>query len=129
MKIWPFGKSEHRNADYGAALAAAFATLAGDASGGNAAQTAAAEFSIGLWGRSFASAEVKGASIPPQTLEAIGRNMALRGNALFDLRVDPVGGAVFLPASGWGNLWQRRSHGMDIRAHPSRTFQRFGCCA
>ena len=100
MKLWPFGKSEHRAADYGAALAVAFETLAGG-SVTDAAQTAAAEFAIGLMGRAFAVADVTGVNIGPQTLEAIGRNMGLRGNAVFDVRADPASGLTLIPAASW----------------------------
>ena len=98
--MWPFKKSEHRSADYGAALAQAYADLAGGTVV-SAEKTAAAEFAVGLIGRAFTVAEVTGVDLAPQTLEAIGRGLALRGNAVFDLRADPVGGLVLLQASGW----------------------------
>ena len=93
-------KSEHRAADFGAALSQAYQDLAGAAQV-DAAKTAAAEFAIGLMGRAFALAEVDGVNIPAPTLEAIGRNLGLRGNAVFDVLADPVGGLVMMPAASW----------------------------
>ena len=52
-------------------------------------------------GRSFALAEVTGVDLSPPTLESIGRALALKGNALYDLRADPVGGLTLLPAAAW----------------------------
>ena len=93
-------KSEHRAADFGAALSQAYQDLAG-AVQVDAAKTAAAEFSIGLMGRAFALAEVEGVTLSASTLEAIGRSLGLRGNALFDVLADPVGGLTMMPASSW----------------------------
>ena len=93
-------KSENRAADFGAALSQAYQDLAG-AVQVDAAKTAAAEFAIGLMGRAFALAEVDGVNIPAPTLAAIGRNLGLRGNAVFDVLADPVGGLVMMPATSW----------------------------
>ena len=97
---WPFRKSEQRSADYGAALAQAFQTIAGGTLL-DAAQTSAAEFSVGLMGRAFATADVDGVDLHPSTLEAIGRGLGLRGNFVADVRADPVGGLTLLQAAGW----------------------------
>ena len=97
---FPWRKSEHRAADFGAAVSQAFQDLAG-AVQVDAAKTAAAEFSIGLMGRAFALAEVDGVNIPAPTLAAIGRNLGLRGNAVFDVLADPIGGLTMMPASSW----------------------------
>ena len=102
MKFWPFReKSEHRAADFGAALAQAYEALAGGAAGVDTAQTAAAEFSIGAWGRAFAVAEVSGIQIPASVLEQIGRSLALRGNFVADVTANPMTGLALLPASSW----------------------------
>ena len=102
MKFWHFReKSEHRAADFGAALAQAYEALAGGAAGVDVAQTAAAEFSIGAWGRAFAVAEVSGIHIPASVLEQIGRSLALRGNFVADVTADPMTGLALLPASSW----------------------------
>ena len=107
MKFWPFReKSEHRAADFGAALAQAYEALAGGAAGVDTAQTAAAEFSIGAWGRAFAVAEVSGIQIPAGVLEQIGRSsLALRGNFVADVTANPMTGpgpvaSVFLGYRG-----------------------------
>ena len=54
-----------------------------------------------LIGRSFASADVTGVDLSPSTLEGFGRQLALKGNALFDMRVDPIGGLTMLPVASW----------------------------
>ena len=99
--MWPFTRKSENRASYGEALAQAYQSLADGTAKANASQTAAAEFSISLIGRAFATAEVQGAMIPATTLAQLGRNLALRGNAVFDLRADPVGGLILLPVSSW----------------------------
>ena len=91
---------ENRAADFGAALALAFENLAGGTVA-DATATAAVEFAVGLVGRAFAVADVTGVQVDARTLEAIGRGLALRGNAVFDLNIDPVGGLLPLQASAW----------------------------
>ena len=113
-------KSEHRAADFGAALSQAYQDLAG-AVQVDAAKTAAAEFSIGLMGRAFALAEVDGVNIPAPTLAAIGRNLGLRGNAVFDVLADPVGGLVMMPASVLGYSRRSRSGDLDLSPKPWRS--------
>ena len=98
---FPWDRSEQRAASFGAALAQAYEALAGGAAGVDVAQTAAAEFSIGAWGRAFAVAEVDGIHIPAGVLEQIGRSLALRGNYVADVTADPMMGLGLLPASSW----------------------------
>ena len=98
---FPWDRSEQRAASFGAALAQAYEALAGGTAGVDTAQTAAAEFSIGAWGRAFAVAEVDGIHIPAGVLEGIGRSLALRGNFVADVSADPMTGLVLLPASSW----------------------------
>ena len=97
---WPFRKSEHRAQNYAEQLAQAYHAIAAGASV-SSAQTAAGEFAVGLISRSLAVAEVTGADISPSTLAAIGRGLAVNGNAVFDLEADPVGGLSFLPAASY----------------------------
>ena len=115
MKFWPFReKSEHRAADFGAALAQAYEALAGGAAGVDVAQTAAAEFSIGAWGRAFAVAEVSGIQIPAGVLEQIGRSLALRGDFVADVTANPLNRAGAVASVFLGYRGLRRSEYVDV---------------
>ncbi len=95
-------KSEKRaQQDFGDAVAAALAARASDGAGRLPSQTAAAAFSIGMIARAFALALPEGLAIPPDVLATIGRNLALTGNAIFDLRTDMLGAVTWIPATGW----------------------------
>ena len=104
LKMWPFAKPENREAYTDAITSALFAA----ASDGNVPPSVealgAVEAAAGLWSRAFASATVgpqTAATMPltPSVLAAIGRGLAVRGEAVFVLDVN---GAVELtPASAW----------------------------
>ena len=104
MRMWPFAKPENREAYTDAITSALFAA----ASDGNVPPSVealgAVEAAAGLWSRAFASATVEpqtAATMPltPAVLAAIGRGLAVRGEAVFVLAVN---GAVELTqASSW----------------------------
>ena len=101
---WPFAKVEKREAYTDAITAALFAA----ASGGNVPPSVealgAVEAAAGLWSRAFASATVEPQTLAtqaltPSVLAAIGRGLAVRGEAVFVLDVNGV--AQLTPASSW----------------------------
>ena len=107
MRLWPGGgKAEHR-ADYSTAVSEA---LLAAAAGGSTAPPivsalAAVEICAGLWGRAFASATVtppdrRTAALTPSTLESMGRELAIRGEAVYALDVDD-NGVRLTPAARW----------------------------
>ena len=100
--MWPFGKdkSEHRASDYSAALSRAFEDLAG-ATQPDASTTAAAAFAIGTISRAFAVAEIDGVDLDANVMASIGKTLVLRGNAVYDVRADPVGGLTLIPSPSW----------------------------
>ena len=79
-----------------------------EASGGSTASIASlgvVEACAGLWGRSFASATVTPSSmataaLTPPVLEAIGRRLLLRGEAVFEIVVED-GAVRLVEASNW----------------------------
>ena len=82
MRLWPFGKAEHRNVTFTDATTGAQLEFA---SGGGlpavAEQLAAVETAAGLWQRAFASATVTPdiPALTPTVLGSIGRQLAVQG--------------------------------------------------
>ena len=105
MKIWPFGKLEHRAASsYGDAIIEALVGRAEGRSLAGAGATAALETCAGLIGRAFAAAEVAGPApvisvLSPAVMTLVGRELIRRGEALF--LIDTGGGLKLLPAHSW----------------------------
>ena len=68
-------------------------------------ETAALEIAAGLWGRAFASAEVKGSAlaqyaVTPSVLAYIGRQLVRRGEALYEIAVED-GDLLLVPCAQW----------------------------
>lgn len=102
--MWPF-KSEKRQGDIGADVVNALL----NAAGGDVAPTAdalgAVEICAGLWSRAFASAQVQPAGAATDALTAsllgsIGRELAIRGEAVYLIDVDRDG-LKLTPAAAW----------------------------
>ena len=105
--MWPFGKFEHMEHRSSAtdAIVTALISQAGGASASPSVEAlASVEACAGLWARAFASATVEPqtpatSALTPVVLAAIGRGLAVRGEAVFVLDVN---GAVELTqASSW----------------------------
>ena len=103
MKMWPWGRVEHRENATDTIIRAL--TEAAEGSGAPSAEAlGAVEAAAGLWSRGFSSATVEPqtpATLPltPSVLAAIGRGLAVRGEAVFVIEVN---GAVELTqASSW----------------------------
>ena len=103
MRLWPFGKMEHRSATD--AIVSALISQAGGSSASPSVEAlGAVESASGLWSRAFASATVEPQTpstlaLTPSVLAAIGRGLAVRGEAVFEVEVN---GAVQLTqASSW----------------------------
>ena len=98
MKLWPFGRREHRSTGYeGLVTQAVEAAAAGGSS--VAAATAAVETAAGWWGRTLALAEVtprnrRTAALTPAFLEMAGRELARAGELVCD--IDASGGMLRL---------------------------------
>ena len=104
MRIWPFGKFEQRESYTDAITAALFEAASGGSVPPSVEALGAVEAAAGLWSRAFASATVEPATpatlaLTPSVLAAIGRGLAVRGEAVFALDVN---GAVELTqAASW----------------------------
>ena len=101
---WPFGKVENRESYTDAIVSALISQAGGSSVPPTVEALGAVEAAAGLWSRAFASATVEpqaAATMPltPSVLAAIGRGLAVRGEAVFVLDVN---GAVELTqASSW----------------------------
>ena len=126
MRFWP--RLETRASD--SLTDVILAGLAATAAGSTTARVASldtVEACAGLWGRSFASATVTPSSLAsalsPAILERIGRSLLLRGEALFELRVQD-GELSLIQAVSWDvsgrDDWEYRA---DFST-PSGTFSR-----
>ena len=128
MKLWPF-RTEQR-----ASATDTIIRALTEAAEGNSAPSVealgAVEAAAGLWSRAFASATVEPQSpatraLTPSVLAAIGRGLAVRGEAVFDLDVN---GAVELTqAASWevsgGPRPERWRYQLDVPV-PSGTVKR-----
>ena len=95
--MWPFGKPETRASDgYTELVLAGLQATATGTTTAPVAALAAVEAASGLWSRSFASAAVTPsnmatAALTPAVLATIGRRLLLRGESVWELRVDADG--------------------------------------
>ena len=103
--MWPF-KTEHRLAIDDVLRGAYVDAAAGTGAPPVVDALAVVEAAAGLWGRAFASATVTPQTpitraLTPSILAAIGRGLAVRGEALFTIDVDDAG-LTLTQASSWG---------------------------
>ena len=104
MRMWPFAKVEHRESATDAIVTALIAQAGGSSVPPSVEALGAVEACAGLWARAFASATVEPQTpatiaLTPVVLAAIGRGLAVRGEAVFILDVN---GAVELTqAASW----------------------------
>ena len=99
MRMWPFGKIEHRESATDAIVSALISQAGGSSGPPSVEALGAVEAAAGLWSRAFASATVEPqttttSSLTPSVLAAIGRGLAVRGEAVFALDVDGGGDIV-----------------------------------
>ena len=104
MRMWPFGKFEHRESATDAIVSALISQAGGSSVPPSVEALGAVEAAAGLWSRAFASATVEPSTIvtnalSPAVLAAIGRNLAVRGEAVFVLDVNGV--VELTQASSW----------------------------
>ena len=103
--MWGFGnKTEHRADATDAIVSALLAGAAGTGAAPHSEALAAVEIAAGLWSRAFASATVAPdtlatRALTPSVLAALGRGLALRGEAVFMIDVD--GGLLLTQAASW----------------------------
>ena len=102
--MWPFAKFENRESATDAIVSALIAQAGGSSVPPTVEALGAVEAAAGLWSRAFASATVEPQTLAtqaltPSVLAAIGRGLAVRGEAVFALDVN---GAVELTqAASW----------------------------
>ena len=105
MKLWPFGKMEHRESSAYSDVIIRALTEAAEGSGAPSAEAlGAVEAAAGLWSRGFSSATVEPQTpatlaLTPSVLAAIGRGLAVRGEAVFEIYVNGV--VQLTQASSW----------------------------
>ena len=105
MRIqWPFAKFENRESATDAIVTALISQAGGSSPPPSVEALGAVEAAAGLWSRAFASATVEPQTIvtnalSPAVLAAIGRNLAVRGEAVFVLDVNGV--VELTQASSW----------------------------
>ena len=103
MRMWPFGKVENRENATDTIIRAL--TEAAEGSGAPSAEAlGAVEAAAGLWSRGFSSATVQPQTpatlaLTPSVLAAIGRGLAVRGEAVF--AIDVNGAVELTQASSW----------------------------
>ena len=96
-------KPETRATDYTDAVITALLNNAAGRGAVDAAQTAAGEFAVQLWGKAFALAMIEGPAatmLPPDVLAMIGRALILRGEIAFDISMGDLGPEL-LPAASF----------------------------
>ena len=104
MKMWPFSKFENRESATDAIVSALVSASSGSSVPPSVEALGAVEAAAGLWSRAFASATVEPQTLAtqaltPSVLAAIGRGLAVRGEAVFEVEVN---GAVMLTqAASW----------------------------
>ena len=102
--MWPFAKMEHRASATDAIVSALISQAGGSSTRPSVEALGAVEAAAGLWSRAFASATVEPKTpatiaLSPAVLAAIGRGLAVRGEAVYEVEVN---GAVMLTqASSW----------------------------
>ena len=103
MRLWPFGV-ENRDSATDAIISALLSQASGSSAPPSAGDLAAVEAAAGLWSRAFASATVEPttattSALTPGILAAIGRGLAVQGDALF--AIDVLDGVKLTQALGW----------------------------
>ena len=104
MRMWPFGKYENRESATDAIVSALISQAGGSSVPPSVEALGAVEAASGLWSRAFGSATVEPSTpatlaLTPSVLAAIGRGLAGRGEAVFEIEVN---GAVQLTqAASW----------------------------
>ena len=93
MRMWPFAKMEHRESATDAIVSALISQAGGSNVPPSVEALGAVEAAAGLWSRAFASATVEPQTpatiaLTPVVLAAIGRGLAVRGEAVFVLDVN-----------------------------------------
>ena len=91
------------------------AILAAAGTPGARGGTASEQQAAGLWARALASARVTPDTpltrvLTPDVFSAIGRGIILRGQVLYEIRVDDVGGLSLVESCGW-----------EVQARPDRS--------
>ena len=104
MRMWPFCNVEHRESATDAIVTALIAQAGGSSVPPSVEALGAVEACAGLWSRAFASATVlpqtsATIALTPVVLAAIGRGLAVRGEAVFVLDVN--GAAELTQAASW----------------------------
>ena len=90
MRIWPFGRLEHRDSATDAIVSALISQAGGSSASPLVEALGSVEAAAGLWSRAFASATVEPKTpatmaLTPTVLAAIGRGLATRGEVVFGL--------------------------------------------
>ena len=104
MKLWPFGKVENRESATDAIVSALISQAGGSSVPPSVEALGAVEAAAGLWSRAFASATVEPQTLvtnalTPSVLAAIGRGLAVRGEAVFEVEVN--GALQLTQAASW----------------------------
>ena len=107
MRMWPFAKVEHRESATDAIVSALISQAGGSSVPPSVEAIGAVEAAAGLWSRAFASATVEPQttttmSLTPSVLAAIGRGLAVRGEAVFAVEVsEDIGHLLLIQAASW----------------------------
>ena len=104
MRMWPFGKFENRESATDAIVSALVSAAAGSSVPPSVEALGAVEAAAGLWSRAFASATVEPQTLAtqaltPSVLAAIGRGLASRGEAVFEIEAN--GAVILSQAASW----------------------------
>ena len=105
MRMWPFGKFEHRESATDAIVSALISQAGGSSVPPSVEALGAVEAASGLWSRAFASATVEPqtaatiALTPSVMAPAIGRGLAVRGEVVFEVEVN--GAVILTQAASW----------------------------
>ena len=102
--MWPFAKFEKRESATDAIVTALVSQASGSSVPPSVEALGAVEAAAGLWARAFASASVEPQTtttiaLTPAVLAAIGRGLAVRGEAVFEVEVN--GTVLLTQASSW----------------------------
>ena len=103
MRMWPWGRVEHRESATDTIIRALTEAAEGTVSP-PAEALAAVEAAAGLWSRAFASSTVEPqtpvtAALTPAILAAVGRGLAVRGEVVFEMAVN--GTVELTQAASW----------------------------
>ena len=104
MRFLPWAKVERRESATDAIVSALISQAGGSSVPPSVEALAAVEAAAGLWSRAFASATVEPQTpatiaLTPSVLSTIGRALAVRGEALFEIEVN--GTVVLTQAASW----------------------------